>query len=182
MAGGVVSAFPASAKTRPSPPIHGGRAKTARTRGDAKLDHTKSFTSRGYCFGVARSKVDRLGGIASNCFYMSLVDEPTKHGDGGQSNAGGASLWKVTNIVRGSKECSLLPRTERPVHAVDSNVMEIQFVSSLTPEDEENLAQPLLKLLCAVLDQLPIMYTLRIQTPSGIAFQRTSEFSESEND
>ena len=60
--------------------------------------------------------------------------------------------------------------------------MEIQFVSSLTPDDEDNLAQPLLQLLCALLDQLPIMYTLRIQTASGTAFQRTSELIESDEE
>ena len=42
--------------------------------------------------------------------------------------------------------------------------MEIRFVSSLTPEDENTFAPVLLKALGALLDQTPIAYTLRIQT------------------
>lgn len=61
---------------------------------------------------------------------------------------------------------------------VDSSSMEIRFVSSLTPDDEERLAQPLLQLVCSVLDQLPLAYTLRIETTSGTAVQRTHEMSE----
>jgi hypothetical protein len=55
--------------------------------------------------------------------------------------------------------------------------MEIRFVSSLTPEDEERLAQPVLDLVCSFLDRLPIVYTLRIATTLGTTVQRTREAS-----
>jgi hypothetical protein len=55
--------------------------------------------------------------------------------------------------------------------------MEIRFVSSLTPEDEERIAQSVLELVCAFLDRLPIAYTLRIETTLGTAVQRTRQSS-----
>ena len=51
--------------------------------------------------------------------------------------------------------------------------MEIQFVSSLTADDEKRLAPGLLELVCAILDQLPVAYTLRIRTTTGETLQRT---------
>jgi hypothetical protein len=50
--------------------------------------------------------------------------------------------------------------------------MEIQFVSSLTADDENRIAPGLLELLCAILDQLPVAYTLRIRTGTGQTLQR----------
>jgi hypothetical protein len=49
--------------------------------------------------------------------------------------------------------------------------MEIRFVSSLTAEDENLFAPALLKALGAILDQLPIAYTLRIETTGAEVFQ-----------
>ena len=49
--------------------------------------------------------------------------------------------------------------------------MEIRFVSSLTPEDENAFAPAILKVCAALLEQLPIAYTLRIQTCGGKVFQ-----------
>jgi hypothetical protein len=57
--------------------------------------------------------------------------------------------------------------------------MEIRFVSSLTPEDEERLAQSVLELVCSFLDRLPIAYTLRIETTLGTIVTRTHEASAS---
>lgn len=51
--------------------------------------------------------------------------------------------------------------------------MEIRFVSSLTAEDENFFAPALLKALGALLDQLPIAYTLRIETTGAQVFQHT---------
>jgi hypothetical protein len=51
--------------------------------------------------------------------------------------------------------------------------MEIRFVSSLTPEDENFFAPAVLKALGALLDQLPIAYTLRIETAGAQVFQHT---------
>jgi hypothetical protein len=52
--------------------------------------------------------------------------------------------------------------------------MEFRFVSSLTPEDENAFAPAILKACAALLDQLPIAYTLRIQTCGGQVFQHCS--------
>jgi hypothetical protein len=51
--------------------------------------------------------------------------------------------------------------------------MEIRFVSSLTAEDENLFAPGLLKAVGAILDQLPIAYTIRIETTGSQVFQHT---------
>ena len=51
--------------------------------------------------------------------------------------------------------------------------MEIRFVSSLTAEDENSLAPALLKAIGALLDQLPIAYTLRIETTGAQVVQHS---------
>jgi hypothetical protein len=51
--------------------------------------------------------------------------------------------------------------------------MDIRFISSLTPEDENAFAPALLKAVAALLDQLPIAYTLRIDTIGAQVFQHT---------
>jgi hypothetical protein len=52
--------------------------------------------------------------------------------------------------------------------------MEIRFVSSLTAEDENAFAPALLKAIGALLDNLPIAYTMRIETIGAQVFQHTS--------
>ncbi len=49
--------------------------------------------------------------------------------------------------------------------------MDIRFVSSLTSEDEKLFAPALLKAVAALLDQLPIAYTVRIETTGAEVFQ-----------
>jgi hypothetical protein len=49
--------------------------------------------------------------------------------------------------------------------------MEIRFISTLTPEDEENYAPALLRAAAALLDQTGIAYTIRIETTSEKVFQ-----------
>jgi len=51
--------------------------------------------------------------------------------------------------------------------------MEIRFISSLTAEDEEFFAPAVVKAVSAFLDQLPIAYTLRIETSGAQVFQHT---------
>lgn len=51
--------------------------------------------------------------------------------------------------------------------------MEIRFISSLTAEDENLFAPALLKAVGAILDQLPIAYTLRIETTGAHTFQHS---------
>jgi hypothetical protein len=51
--------------------------------------------------------------------------------------------------------------------------MDIRFVSSLTAEDENLFAPALLKSVAALLDQLPIAYTLRIETTGAQVYQHT---------
>jgi len=49
--------------------------------------------------------------------------------------------------------------------------MDIRFVSSLTAEDEKLFAPALLKAVAALLDALPIAYTVRIETTGADVFQ-----------
>lgn len=49
--------------------------------------------------------------------------------------------------------------------------MDIRFVSSLTPDDEERLAPGIVSALSMLLDQLPLAYTFRIETAGGKVFQ-----------
>jgi hypothetical protein len=51
--------------------------------------------------------------------------------------------------------------------------MQIRFISSLTAEDEAMFAPAVLKALTAFLDQLPIAYTLRIETSGARVYQHT---------
>ena len=51
--------------------------------------------------------------------------------------------------------------------------MDIRFVSTLSPDDEARIAEPLLSAVVALLDKLPIAYSLRIETASGTAFDHT---------
>ena len=51
--------------------------------------------------------------------------------------------------------------------------MEIRFISSLTAEDENAFAPALLKAVGAILDQMPIAYTIRIETTGEQVFQHT---------
>ncbi len=51
--------------------------------------------------------------------------------------------------------------------------MEIRFISSVTPEDENVYAPTVLKTITAILDKLPIAYTLRIETAGAQVFQHT---------
>jgi hypothetical protein len=51
--------------------------------------------------------------------------------------------------------------------------MEIRFVSSLTAEDENRFAPALLKAIAALLDPMPIAYTVRIETTGSQVYQHT---------
>jgi hypothetical protein len=51
--------------------------------------------------------------------------------------------------------------------------MEIRFISSLTAEDEELFAPAVLKAATALLDQLPLAYTIRIETTGAQVYQHT---------
>lgn len=51
--------------------------------------------------------------------------------------------------------------------------MEIRFISSLTAEDENLFAPALLKAVGTLLDQMPIAYTIRIETTGAQVFQHT---------
>jgi hypothetical protein len=51
--------------------------------------------------------------------------------------------------------------------------MEIRFVSTLTPDDEDQLAPVLLNAITALLDHSDLPYTLRIQTSSETVLQHS---------
>ena len=51
--------------------------------------------------------------------------------------------------------------------------MNIRFISTLTAEDENHFAPALLKAVGSLLDQLPIAYTVRIETTGAQVFQHS---------
>ncbi|MPY87971.1 MAG: hypothetical protein GEU99_08625 [Luteitalea sp.] len=51
--------------------------------------------------------------------------------------------------------------------------MDIHFVSSANPDDEDRFAPVLLQALRPLLDRLPIAYTLRIRTATGQVLQHS---------
>lgn len=51
--------------------------------------------------------------------------------------------------------------------------MDIHFISSLTPDDEDRLAPAVLEALKPMLGLMPIAYTIRIRTANGRVFQHT---------
>ena len=51
--------------------------------------------------------------------------------------------------------------------------MEIRFISTLTADDEQQMAPALMNAVTALLDAMPIAYTLRIETLGAQVFQHT---------
>jgi hypothetical protein len=51
--------------------------------------------------------------------------------------------------------------------------MKIRFTSSLTADDENRMVELLLDRAAALLDRLPIAYSLHIETTGGKVFDRT---------
>jgi hypothetical protein len=51
--------------------------------------------------------------------------------------------------------------------------MDIRFVSSLTPDDENELAPALVSAIAALLDRVEFAYTLRIETTGAQVLQHT---------
>jgi hypothetical protein len=51
--------------------------------------------------------------------------------------------------------------------------MDLHFVSTLTPEDEDRYAPMVLAAVRALLEPMPIAYALRIVTANGTAVQHT---------
>ena len=52
--------------------------------------------------------------------------------------------------------------------------MDIRFISTLTADDENNLAPAVLRALGSLLDLFPIAYTVRIETTGAQIFQHTN--------
>ena len=51
--------------------------------------------------------------------------------------------------------------------------MDIHFISTLTPEDEDRYAPMVLAAIKALLEQMPISYAVRVVTANGTALQHT---------
>ena len=51
--------------------------------------------------------------------------------------------------------------------------MDIHFVSTLTPEDEDRYAPMVLAAVRAILEPMPITYAVRIVTANGLSVQHT---------
>src|SRR6478752_6833771 len=67
----------------------------------------------------------------------------------------------------------------RPRSRIRSARMNIRFVSTLTAEDEAHFAPALLRAVGSLLDQLPIAYTVRIETTGAQVFQHSHPASDS---
>jgi hypothetical protein len=77
--------------------------------------------------------------------------------------------------MRGGTVPSAISRGRRNSNCSTAEVtMEVRLVSSLTPEDEDRLAPVVLTIVGTMLDQFPLAYEIRIVTPTGKAFLRTS--------
>jgi hypothetical protein len=57
--------------------------------------------------------------------------------------------------------------------------MDIRFISTLTADDEEQMAPALMQAVTALLDALPIAYTLRLETLGLQVFQHTHALTDS---
>jgi hypothetical protein len=57
--------------------------------------------------------------------------------------------------------------------AKPEETMDIRFISTLTADDEGQMAPALMNAVTALLDALPIAYTLRIETLGAQVFQHT---------
>ncbi len=51
--------------------------------------------------------------------------------------------------------------------------MDIRFISSLNPDDEDRVAQVVLAAIRPILEAMPIAYTVRIRTASNNVYQHT---------
>ena len=51
--------------------------------------------------------------------------------------------------------------------------MDIHFVSTLTPEDEDRYAPMVLAAVKAILEPMPISYAVRVVTANGLTVQHT---------
>jgi hypothetical protein len=51
--------------------------------------------------------------------------------------------------------------------------MDIHFVSTLTPEDEDRYAPMVLAAVKAILEPMPISYAVRVRTVNGLSVQHT---------
>jgi hypothetical protein len=58
--------------------------------------------------------------------------------------------------------------------------MDIHFVSTLTPEDEDRYAPMVLAAVRAILEPMPISYAVRVVTTNGLAVQHTKSDGASE--
>jgi hypothetical protein len=78
---------------------------------------------------------------------------------------------------RGTPEWSAIPNASSGVHLAPRGagaIVDIRFVSTLTAEDEARLAPRVLKALAALLEGVPLSYTVRILTDGGTVFQHSS--------
>jgi hypothetical protein len=67
-----------------------------------------------------------------------------------------------------------IPIQERERRLLGINIVHIEFISTLTHEDENRLAPAVLKLLSGVLELLPIAYTIRVETTDQQVLQHAS--------
>jgi len=75
-----------------------------------------------------------------------------------------------------STDSEQLAKAECALHKAGhtrEDLMDIRFISTLTADDEGQMAPALMHAVTALLDALPIAYTLRIETLGSQVFQHT---------
>ena len=84
------------------------------------------------------------------------------------------------NLPSGNIHCIFVTTTtsaaafrEESSNVPGDRSMNIRFISTLTAEDENHFAPALLKAVGSLLDQLPIAYTVRIETTGAQVFQHS---------
>ena len=94
-------------------------------------------------------------------------------------------LLNYSAAIQRNADCKIVTRSLLTACAANRRErewsrMDIRFVSSLTSEDEKLFAPALLKAVAALLDQLPIAYTVRIETTGAEVFQHAHAVTEEE--
>ena len=83
-------------------------------------------------------------------------------------------MWHIRGNWARNVCCSVQGAFEQPfLPWSGASRMNIRFVSTLTAEDEAHFAPALLRAVGSLLDQLPIAYTVRIETSGAEVFQHS---------
>jgi hypothetical protein len=85
----------------------------------------------------------------------------------------GQSLSGKSGAERRLQFCQLWPIQNLSILRRGRGSMNIRFISTLTADDENHIAPAIVKAVGALLDQLPIAYTVRIETTGAQVYQHS---------